>query len=232
MDKKKKYQRLSEEDYYGSFGIKKNENGVYQVDELPQKRLEAAYQRAYENRDFEINKFWSRAAYFWGFLVVIFGAYFTIVNGDPKENPEMKLLTEAILICLGIIFSLAWYFIIIGSKHWQENWEKHIDMLENFISGPVYKTVYYEKPFYSVSKVNELLSLVIIAVWGIFLFNFILLHYEKMNFLISGVFLIGALFLFYFVFGYARKDLGKKNRGYFIGRDKPRNYKDKVADIN
>lgn len=102
-------------------------------------------------------------------------------------------------------------------------------MLEDIISGPVYKTVYYGKPFYSVSKVNELLSIVIVAVWGIFLFNFLWVHGREIDFIVWGVFIITGLFLPYFILGYARKDLGRKNREYFVGRDMPANYKDKVV---
>ncbi|MGH8568044.1 MAG: hypothetical protein ACREXU_08475, partial [Gammaproteobacteria bacterium] len=28
-----------------------------------------------------------------------------------------------------------------GSKFWQENWENHVDLLEDQIMGPLYKTV-------------------------------------------------------------------------------------------
>lgn len=67
----------------------------------------------------------------------------------------IKNIILLILISLGLIFSVAWTLAISGSKHWQENWEKHIDILEDYITGPLYKTIYYSKLFYSVSKVNK-----------------------------------------------------------------------------
>jgi hypothetical protein len=68
------------------------------------------------------------------------------------------------------LFCLSWYLVIRGSKEWQRNWEAHIDHLEEYVSGPIYKTLYYSgKRFYSVSKLNEVMALVICIVWcGLF----------------------------------------------------------------
>jgi len=54
-----------------------------------------------------------------------------------------------------------------GSKFWQQNWEAHIDILEKEISGPLYKTLNYRnsKPIYSVSKINEKVSMFFIFAW-------------------------------------------------------------------
>ena len=64
-----------------------------------------------------------------------------------------------------------------GSKYWQENWEKHVDYLENYSSGKLYKYVKSGQginrkdmldPYpYSVSKINSLLGLYIFAIWAI-----------------------------------------------------------------
>lgn len=60
--------------------------------------------------------------------------------------------------------------MIQGSKRWQENWEKHIDYLEDFVSGSIYKTVFYDdKQYYSVSKISEYVAKVVRCGW-IFLF--------------------------------------------------------------
>jgi hypothetical protein len=65
-----------------------------------------------------------------------------------------------------------------GSKYWQENWEKHVDWLEDDVMGPLYKRVLaYKygkagrllptKPYpFSVSKINQLLSFAICLVWA------------------------------------------------------------------
>ena len=52
----------------------------------------------------------------------------------------------------------------IGSKKWQENWEKHIDMLEDEVTGPIYKTV-WNGTAYSVSQINIAVSGFVTGVW-------------------------------------------------------------------
>lgn len=101
-------------DYLESFGVKfENENFIVEDAD----KLNAAYKKAWDNRDFEINKFWTRAAYFWGFLALIFGAYFS----NYKEVEEVNKYIPFYIICVGLIFSFAWTFVIKGSKRWQEN---------------------------------------------------------------------------------------------------------------
>jgi hypothetical protein len=45
------------------------------------------------------------------------------------------------LVGLGILTALANALAARGSRFWQNNWEKHIDMLEDKIEGQLYKTV-------------------------------------------------------------------------------------------
>ena len=125
-----------------------------------------ALERAWKNRDFEIELYWKRATYFWGFIAAAFAGYFIIVSNEINF-----IQAEYIIICLGFIFSLAWYFANIGSKKWQENWEKHIDMLEDEITGPIYKTV-LDKPAFSVSKVNLRISQFVASTWIILAINY------------------------------------------------------------
>jgi uncharacterized BrkB/YihY/UPF0761 family membrane protein len=135
--------------YYSGFGFSLW-NGELRLSDKDM--LESALEKAWENRNYEIDKFWSRAAYFWAFLALIFGAYFTVVSKNMSlENPYLELY----LICLGVVFSVGWIFVIKGSKRWQENWERHIDKLEDWVTGPLYKTIYSEYTYYSVSKINE-----------------------------------------------------------------------------
>jgi hypothetical protein len=136
-------------------------------DAAPPNLRRAALEEARENRKFEIDLYWRRAAYFWVFIAAAFGGYSTL-QGDRQ--------TIAFLVaCLGFIFSLAWYFVNRGSKFWQQNWELHVDLLEDDFAGPIYKTVVQRKqcrfrdltgayPF-SVSKINQLLSLFVTVVW-------------------------------------------------------------------
>jgi hypothetical protein len=69
--------------------------------------------------------------------------------------------------------------IIRASKRWQENWEKHIDYLEDEITGPLYKTLYYSgKRYYSVSGINKILAWVVFVTWCFLVIQYI---YAKCN---------------------------------------------------
>jgi hypothetical protein len=128
----------------------------------------AALEEAREVRKFEIDLYWRRAAYFWLFIAAAFGGYSTL-----QDNKQQAL--AFLIACLGFIFSLAWYFVNRGSKFWQQNWEMHVDLLEDSTSGPIYKTVLQrsQKNFcklngpypFSVSKINQLLSLFVAIAW-------------------------------------------------------------------
>jgi hypothetical protein len=149
--KRKDHTLVTPADYKDKFGIGADK-----------KKMREAYNRAWQNRDFEIDKFWTRSAYFWGIIAAIFAGYFAIIT----SKKAMQTNLDVYLVSLGLLFSVAWLLVIKGSKRWQENWEAHIDQLENEITGPLYKTVYRKgKTFYSVSKINEMLAWIVIIAW-------------------------------------------------------------------
>jgi hypothetical protein len=121
-------------------------------------RLKAAYEKAWDARKFEIDNYWKRATYFWTFLVPAFAGYFAVVNSDSykKEDPYAHF-ELFVIICIGFVISVAWSLVNKGSKSWQRHWEIHVDLLEDGITGPLYKTVYPTETF-SVSKINEIIS--------------------------------------------------------------------------
>jgi len=170
-------------------------------------KREKALERAWKNRDFEIELYWKRATYFWTFIAAALGGYFLVMkNSELKENfPEAELG----LACLGFIFSLAWYLVNLGSKKWQENWEKHIDMLEGDVTGHIYKTV-HDKTGYSVSGINQAVSLFVTLFW----LSFILYYFRTITFkgsaddiawLTIGISLITIFFALYMGFGERKK---------------------------
>jgi hypothetical protein len=135
-------------------------------------RLKAAFKKAWELRSFEIDKFWQRSAYFWGFIALIFTGYGYCTTSESRYIAK-AMFFDLYLILLGIIFSVGWFLVICGSKRWQDNWEAHIDELEDEITGPLYKTVYYKgKWYYSVSRISEVLAIVVIVVWCILLIRY------------------------------------------------------------
>lgn len=153
------YTKLSGVDYAKKFGIGTDTIG------RDKKKLREAYERVWHTRNFEIDKLWIRVTYFWGFIAAIFAGYIAVLNGENNEK-ALEIHLDLYLILLGIVFSVAWFLVSKGSKSWQQNWEKHITKLEDEISGPLYKTVYVtDKPYYSVTRINEVLGCVVIAVW-------------------------------------------------------------------
>jgi hypothetical protein len=94
---------------------------------------------------------------------------------------------------LGFVFSVAWFCVNRGSKQWQENWENHVDSLEDDVTGPLYKVILTRRKTLgwialikegskedwkdkgnhlitgpsplSVSKINQIISLYISALW-------------------------------------------------------------------
>jgi len=122
-----------------------------------------ALERAWQNRDFEIDKYWSRATYFWAFIAASFAGYIAVMTSD-KIKPPFQTELAFVVICMGLVFSCAWLLVNLGSKKWQENWEKHIDMLEDDITGPLYKTVLNHTAF-SVSWVNIAVSGFVSVIW-------------------------------------------------------------------
>jgi len=132
---------------------------------------EKALLHALDIRKFEIDLYWKRATYFWAFIAAAFAGYFALLSSDSPPPKE----TFVLLNCIGLMFSLTWYFVNRGSKFWQNNWERHVDLLEDEIIGPLYKTaidihtckfwkLQKEYPF-SVSKINQLLSLYVLLIW-------------------------------------------------------------------
>lgn len=140
-----------------------------------------ALDRALDIRKFEIELYWKRASYFWTFIGATL-AGFVAIQASSSTN---KIHLSVLLSCLGLVFSFAWLVANRGSKYWQENWENHVDMLEDPVTGPLYKVVltrndpvgtkeYIEHLItgpssFSVSKVNQILSLFVLVIWLILL---------------------------------------------------------------
>lgn len=146
--------------YYEQEMFRNNKSGV---DEVGKDMKEKALERAWDTRNFEIKLYWHRAAYFWAFNAAIAIACYNIL--DKIDN---NIFVMAVLLILGILCSAAWFLSNIASKHWQENWENHIRLLETGIEGKLYATTVCDykhaaKP--SVSRVNFKISAIIFLAW-------------------------------------------------------------------
>lgn len=133
--------------------------------DLPEEVAKRALEKAWETRNFEIDLYWRRATYFWALIASTFVGYFALISSEKYLTQEVGNNVEVyFLICIGFVLSLAWHLTNIGSKQWQRHWEVHVDLLEDKFTGPLYKTVYPELTF-SVSKINEIVSFMIIGIW-------------------------------------------------------------------
>jgi hypothetical protein len=80
------------------------------------------YDIALSTRNFEIGLFWQRSNYF----LVLNTA---IATGSLLAFKEAKILS-IVLTVFGILVSLLWYGINLGSKFWQSRWEFKLALIE------------------------------------------------------------------------------------------------------
>lgn len=166
---------LSEAEYRREFGIEPRCTAKHR----------RALQHALDIRKFEIELYWKRSTYFWTFIAAALAGFGAIqVGRDIPPRQQLSVLVSS----LGLVFSFSWWCVNKGSKRWQENWENHVDMLENEFIGPLYKTVASRPPVaehtklgpfwyrwlkhgvagpapFSVSNINQIVSLFVTLVW-------------------------------------------------------------------
>jgi hypothetical protein len=140
-------------------------------------RRARALAQAYEQRKFEIELYWKRATYFWTFIGAAFVGYAAFLNASQPHLIGALLMSQ-----VGLVFTVAWYLVNRGSKFWQENWENHVDLLEDEVTGPIYKVRAERDPEAerkrntwdyrwtspqprSVSKINTIISMYVILIW-------------------------------------------------------------------
>ncbi len=128
---------------------------------LKRSRRKEIFDLAWQAKNFEIELYWKRAGYFWAFQALVLAGLFAISSSEHIDEKNYYLHYTT---CLGFVTALAWYLINKGSKTWQRHWEKVVDVLEDYVIGKLYKTNTSEKTF-SVSKINELISLFFTLLW-------------------------------------------------------------------
>jgi hypothetical protein len=129
------------------------------------RRDKKKFDAAFDVRKFEIELFWKRSLFFWGFIAAALVGIATLKN----EQPMLSLLISE----FGIICSLAWTLANRGSKYWQEQWESKIEQVEDGITGPLFKNEEKPKNFgwwlqgrrYSVSRLATAVSDSVLLLW-------------------------------------------------------------------
>ncbi|PXX93810.1 hypothetical protein DIT71_03155 [Marinobacter vulgaris] len=157
--------------YKKKFGI--NDEGI--------EKTQRALDYALDIRKFEIDMYWRRATYFWALIAVAFAGFFAVLGSKDIDQRE---LYSFIIGCVGLVFSWSWFLVNRGSKYWQENWENHVNMLEDSVIGPLYKTrlqrpkdddivekIITGPAQLSVSKINQWVSFFTLIIWGFLIYS-------------------------------------------------------------
>jgi hypothetical protein len=208
-------EKITEDQYREKFGVGSDK------EEKKDRKVEKALKYALDIRKFEIDLYWKRAAYFWALIAAAFAGYFAILSS--KELRCDKYYLAYIVSCIGLIFTWAWFLVNRGSKYWQENWENHVDMLEDEVTGPLYKTILHrphEKDTFekyitgpsavSVSKINQWVSLFTLCIW------FVLILYtlpkQTTRHTSTKYFIVGGITVFFIIL---MKRKGKTFKGSY-----------------
>jgi hypothetical protein len=114
---------------------------------------------AVDVRKFEIENFWRRSLFFWGFIVASYAGY----------AQSKTVLTSSVITHFGFLASFSWYLVNRGSKYWQENWEKKVENLERglnlFRTKEKVESHILGAGNFSVTKITTFLSLAVSLSW-------------------------------------------------------------------
>ncbi len=126
----------------------------------------AALSRAHDIRQFEIELYWKRANYFWLLQAAVFAGFGLLLTAEKKVGGMSQILTVGASY-LGFLCAFGGWLSAKGSKFWQSNWEKHIDLLEDAFEGRIHKTVWIGQDGigHSVSRLNSDLIAIFALFW-------------------------------------------------------------------
>ena len=218
--RKEKMKHISEEAYKKDFEINANDRQDSENNEN-----QTALKYAIETRQFEISLYWERAKYFWTFIAAAFAAFGVI---QRVTNEQDKIFLSILVSCLGLLFSFAWYCVNRGSKQWQENWENHVALLEDNTIGPLFKTIltrdksqkklirdlFIGPGAFSVSKINQLVSVYITFFWLFLLMYSTLIKWETSICWPYFIPIILTMITCAVMFFWGRSDFNKKDQEF------------------
>jgi SAM-dependent methyltransferase len=126
-----------------------------------------AFDIAHDNRKLEIQLFWQRSLFFWGFVAAALVGYMA----SFKDKSPFTI----VFALFGLVCSVVWSQGNRGSKYWQEYWEKKVNFFQHHVTGNIF---YDRKPtspgFWemfegrrvSVSKLTMALSDFTVFLWA------------------------------------------------------------------
>ncbi|MCL2414871.1 MAG: hypothetical protein FWC94_06435 [Bacteroidales bacterium] len=125
-----------------------------------------AYRIAFENLKLETENYWKRTNYYWLFQASIYAGYFFSITTEKSKYLFDSGIIVVGITCLGFLTAFAWCLTNKGSKQWHQNWVNHVYKLEDKVTGPLYK-VMSGTGFWSVTKINEYVSLFSVIAWAL-----------------------------------------------------------------
>jgi len=177
---KKKGESISKQEYikcYHSAADSTPDRDATKKENPNKDQINKAREIAPDTRKFEIELYWKRTGYFVLFIGAVFVGYYKVLQIRELSDSEKEWLL-LLLAALGFLLSLLWYMANRGSKFWQENWEAHIEELSTEIGVPIFGIIKIHRdtklnfmglyPF-SVSRINQMASLIITFSWLIIL---------------------------------------------------------------
>jgi len=106
------------------------------MDPQPSSKDKLRYDAATRAREFEIELFWKRSLFFWGFQAAAFVALAT----THGKSPGLAVAVAS----FGAMCAWVWTLANRGSKYWYESWEKKLQSAEIMLTGPLFSDI--EKP--------------------------------------------------------------------------------------
>lgn len=165
--------------------------------------IQKAFDIAHENRKLEIQLFWQRSLFFWGFVAAALVGYI----GTFKEDSPLTM----VFAVFGLICSVVWSQGNRGSKYWQEYWEKKVNFLQHHSTGNIFYDRRPTTPKFwdvfegrriSVSKLTMALSDSSVFLWfTLCLFSVIdpMLIFAHQSMLSVGLFLAALVYCLFFL---------------------------------
>lgn len=132
----------------------------------PEEKAEKKLDLSVQTRNLEIELFWKRSLFFWGFIAAAFAGYAAL--------RQVKSDLALVIACFGMVCSFAWALLNRGSKYWQESWEGKVERYEIDVTGKLFaheedvqthKGCWLQARRYSVSKLSTALSDYVFVLW-------------------------------------------------------------------
>lgn len=92
--------------------------------------IQKAFDIAHDNRKLEIQLFWQRSLFFWGFVAAALVGYLSALK---DASP-----VAVVFALFGLVCSIVWSQGNRGSKYWQEYWEKKVNILQHHTTGNIF----------------------------------------------------------------------------------------------